>query len=138
MDEVAARLDRMERIQKVVLSLLCDHIGVSTKSGIDPSLVMDAIYGGHYWALDMEYTGLEIPATSDHVVEEVINILDMWSFIEGGYSNLSEEDRGRVEKADQYVITKFVGFDGNNESSHFSVASFLIKKMNRFQYFAGT
>ena len=71
------------------------------------------------------------------VVSEVFDVLDMWSFIERGYAKLSEKDKKRVESeaAPLGNDVTFRGFDGNNESDHYSVALFLINDMGRFNCF---
>ena len=56
LEDIVARLDRVERLQKVTLALLCENTlgkGKSTRE-IDPAFVLDAVIGNHYWAIDME------------------------------------------------------------------------------------
>ena len=107
---------------------------------IDSDFVAEAIWGGHYWALDWQYTGL----FHDHfdrreAVNEVFNTLDMWFFIENAYRKLSAADKKRLATEVEYGGTdpKFLGFDGNNETEYMSIASFLVEKMGRFSYFKG-
>lgn len=127
--------------EKLILSMLSDlYKHEKVKTGIDPSFVMEAIYGGHYWGLGWQYQGLlHDHVDSQHTVTEVVNVLDMWSFIERGYQRLSEEDKIRVEKeAPPFGKNpRFAGFDGNNETEHMGIAGFLIDKLDRFATFDG-
>jgi len=72
-------------------------------------------------------------------VREVVDVLDMWSFLESSYGKLSKADKARVAKeADPFgVHVEFRGFDGNNETAYTSIARFLVDKMDRFSEFKG-
>jgi Uncharacterized conserved protein len=101
-------------------------------------LIQQAIYGGHFWALNWELTGV----THDHTVDpkkvrEVVDILDMWDFIEDAYRNYSDEQKAKIEAAVGAFgkNPQFLGFDGNNETEHMSIARFLVQKLGRFQRF---
>ena len=55
------------------------------------------------------------------MVAEVVDVMDMWSFLESGFSKLSKKrGQGRVAREaapfGEHVV--FTGFDGNNESEH--------------------
>jgi uncharacterized protein YfbU (UPF0304 family) len=69
----------------------------------------------------------------------VVDILDMWSFIEHAYEELSDEQRTTLERdAEPFGDNpKFQGFDGNNESEHMSTAMFLVNDLDRFDQFKG-
>ena len=124
---------------KLILRMLCDLYEHQKEDGdFDPMFVRKAINEGHYWALDWEY-GINGDVTSPRVVSEVCDVLDMWSFIERGYEQLSEKDKERVESeaAPFGKDVTFKGFDGNNESEHFSVANFLINDLGRYYRFKG-
>ena len=103
------------------------------------NLIREAIFGGHYWALEWEMTGVLHTHSDDRkVVRQVVDILDMWGFIERGYEALSEQDKARVREGAEMIgetAPSFHGFDGNNETEHMGIARFLIEKMNRFQDF---
>lgn len=72
-------------------------------------------------------------------VRFVVNVLDMWSFLEAGYGKLTKKDRDQLQvdigPLGRHV--KFMGFDGNNETELMSIARFLINEMNRFTGFKG-
>ena len=69
---------------------------------------------------------------------EVIEILRMWSVIEGSYDRLSEDERKQVEKeaAPLGEAVRFLGFSANEEFKHFSAADDLIEE-GRFGRFYG-
>jgi uncharacterized protein len=126
---------------KLVASMLCDiHRHLKISNGVDPSFVESAISGGHYWALKWEYPGIFHDHEDDQAtIRETIEALDVWAFIESGYSKLAKKDKLRVEQeAPPFGKSPtFTGFDGNNESEHYSVARFLVDKMGRFAAFSG-
>ena len=127
--------------ERLILLLLLDiyrHQRVNTD--IDPEFVRNAITGGHYWALELEYPGLfHGHADSARVVSEVMQILSMWETIERGYASLSQADKERVKLEAHSFGNRvmFLGFYGNEEADHLYVASFLINEMNRFTHFKG-
>jgi uncharacterized protein len=104
------------------------------------SLVQEAIYGGHFWALNWEMTGIMHEHRDDpRTVREVVDVLDTWSFIEEAYASFSETSRKQVADALGYRgdNPQFAGFDGNNEATHVGIARFLVEHMGRFERFKG-
>jgi uncharacterized protein YfbU (UPF0304 family) len=106
----------------------------------DPNFLAEVIYGGHYWAPKWDMQGV----FHDHVdnprdVSHVVDVLDMWSFIEEAYEKFSAAQKASI--AEQVgplgKHVQFTGFDGNNESSQMSIARFLVKQMGRFERFKG-
>lgn len=73
------------------------------------------------------------------VVSEVVDVLDMWSFIESAYVSLSKNDKALVAKEAKPFgeHVEFRGFDGNYESECIGVSRFLIEKLDRFTGFNG-
>lgn len=127
--------------EQLILMMLRDiSKALKVKGEIDPDFVADAIWGGHYWALDWEYSGLfHGHQDSRESVSAVVDILDMWSFLEEAYSKLPAPERRRLEKETGPLgkDVRFWGFDGNNETERLSIARFLIEKMDRFTRFKG-
>ena len=129
--------------EKLIVMMLCQlfkHLQV--EGDIDPDFVEDVIYGGHYWALDWQYSGLfHSHEDAETVVAEVVDVLDMWSFLEGGFRALSKGDKDRVAiEAEPFGKNVFfTGFDGdgNGEGEHIGIAKILINKLNRFTEFKG-
>ncbi len=127
--------------EKLITLMLCELYKHQKIDGeIDPSLIEAAFHGGHYWGLEWKYSGIfHGHEDSKRVVSEVGDVLDMWWFIEQSYGKLSKQDKERVEKEAEpfgkHVV--FQGFDGNYESEHLGIASFLINKLDRFADFKG-
>lgn len=125
--------------EKLIMLMLCEvykHLKIDSE--IDPSFVEAALHGGHYWGLEWEYIGIfHDDVDSKKTVSEVVNILDMWSFVESSYAKLPKKDQDRVEKdAEPFgKHVSFRGFDGNNEIEHLSIARFLINDLKRFSAF---
>ena len=127
--------------EKLILVLLLDlYRHQKVKTDIDLEFVSEAISGGHYWALKLQYPGLmHGHVDSGPVVSEVTRILSMWDSIERDYAKLSQTDKDRVQtEADPFGDrVMFWGFYANEEADHLSVADFLINHMKRFTRFNG-
>jgi uncharacterized protein YfbU (UPF0304 family) len=131
--------------EKLIIMMLCQlfrHLKVKGDigPGIDPEFVEAVIYGGHYWALDWEYPGtFATHEDSATVLSEVVDILDMWSFLESGFASLSKSDKEKVASEakpfGEHVVLS--GFDGNGEGEYIGVARFLIDRLDRFSSFKG-
>lgn len=126
---------------KLILVMLCQLFKqLKVKSEIEPEFVEAAIHGGHYWGFDWKYPGIfHGHEDAKAVVTEVVDVLDMWYFLERGFGELSKKDKDRVaaEAAPFGKHVVFTGFDGNNESEHRGVALFLINELDRFSEFKG-
>jgi len=106
----------------------------------DLDFVAEAIFGGHSWGLKWHFSAVfHDHEDSKAVVSEVVNILDMWNFLESGFETLSKDEKTRVatECAPIGKSVRFIGFDGNNESEYIGVARFLIEQLKRFTVFEG-
>jgi uncharacterized protein YfbU (UPF0304 family) len=121
---------------KVVASMLGRLIsGRDGDSEIEPDLVRAATAGGYLDALLSAYShpsqGLEIP---DLLVKHVVEILDMWCFLEEGFEALSEPERAGViaEARLPGGPVLFRGFDHQHEEDHAAVAAFLVEQMGLF------
>lgn len=127
--------------EKLIMMLLRDlykHLNVT--GDIDPEFIAEALWGGHYWGLKWQLPGLlHDHADKLQVVYEVLEILEMWYFIESGYATLSEADKTRVEnEAEPFgKDVRFHGFDGNNETEQLGIMDFLVNRMERFDIFKG-
>lgn len=127
--------------EKLFLTLLCDiHKKLGVDNGINSEFIQNALYTDNTWAISWEFSGIFFESEpTPQYVQEVVDILDMWHFIEISYDSLSPDDKEEVkEKAEPFgTHVKFAGFDGNNEAEHLSAARFLIEDMHRFEYFKG-
>lgn len=125
--------------EKLILLMLSElYTKLSIKGEIDPEFLQSAIYSQNLWGIQWKYPSISFEdQETPQIVNDVVDILDMWSFIERAYQNLSDDDRNKLEKeADPFgKDPRFPGFDGNNESEHMSIASFLINELGRFQVF---
>ena len=104
------------------------------------SLIQETIYGGHFWALQWEMTGvLHNHVDNPDVVTLVVDTLDMWTFIERAHTKFTKAEKARIkaEVGPWAENPKFSGFDGNNESEYMSIARFLVEQMERFEDFKG-
>ena len=104
----------------------------------NPEFLAEVIYGGHYWAPKWDMQGV----FHDHVddpqdLKHVVDVLDMWSFIEEAYEQLSSPQKETLKQEIGISANevKFDGFDGNHETNQMSIAKFLIEKMGRFSRF---
>lgn len=133
----AVRFSDGEKLLLLMMRDMYSHLKLKTGE-IDPDFVAEVIYGGHYWAPKWDMPGLYHDHEDDPShVRFVVDVLDMWSFIEEGYSKLDKKEKARVE-AEVGPLGKhvqFIGFDGNNESEYMGIARFLIDKMDRFGSF---
>jgi uncharacterized protein len=128
--------------EKLILVMLCELFKTLKlkDAEIEPDFVESVIFGGHYWGLEWKYSGLFHGHVDRRaVVSEVVDILDMWSFLEDGYAKLSKKEKDRVaaEAAPFGKHVVFHGFDGNNEGEYIGVARFMVEKLDRFTKFAG-
>jgi len=125
--------------EKLILIMLSEMYEKQNIDGdnTDPKFIQEAIFSGNTWGIPWKYCGIpfEDNKTPDEVTE-VVDILDMWYFIEESYATLSDEDKGVVEKEAKPFgkDPKFKGFDGNNEPQ-IGIARFLIEQLNRFTNF---
>jgi len=126
---------------KLIILMLCDLFKqLKLKSETDPKFLAEVIYGGHYWSLEWKYPGIfHGHKDSSAVVTEVVDILDMWSFLESSFERLSKKEKDRVatEAKPFGDHVTFNGFDGNNEAEYCSVANFLVNDLDRFSRFKG-
>lgn len=134
----APHLSDGEKLIAVMLGDLIKGLDVEVETNVD--LVQKAIYGGHYWALGWEMQGIfHGHADKQTRVRFVVDVLDMWSFMEEAVDGLGKADKARLAKeADPWgKHVEFPGFDGNEEAEHLSIARFLIEDLDRFSRFRG-
>ena len=125
--------------EKLIVLMLADlHEHLEVDSDLDAGFVKNAIYNDHLWSIPFKYTGLDFEGGGlPEEVSEVLNILEMWSFIEHPYSQLRDETTTEVARlATPFGDNpQFSGFDGNNETEHMSIAQFLVEDLDRFNEF---
>lgn len=127
--------------EKLIILMLTEmYEKLQINGETEPDFLRSAIFNDHLWGIRWKYSGIPFePSEDPPVVREVVDILDMWSFIESAYSRLDEKQRLKLaqDAAPLGENPCFQGFDGNNESEHMSVAMFLVNQLDRFQEFKG-
>ncbi len=125
-----------DKLNFMLLRDLVKHLKVPTETDVD--FMAEAIYGGHYWAPSWEMQGLfHNHADRPADVSFVVDVLDMWSFLEERVEKLTGDDLEQVKAASFGHLPRFTGFDGNNEGELLGIARFLIEQMGRFSRFKG-
>lgn len=126
--------------EKLIVTMLADlheKLGIAE---VDTKLIKQAIYSNNTWALSWGLPGFvgESPEPAPPEVSLVLDILDMWTFIEDAYESLNASGKSALEAKTELFGREvtFSGFDGNSESEHLSIASFSVKDMKRFTRFA--
>jgi uncharacterized protein YfbU (UPF0304 family) len=132
----APHLSDGEKLIAMMLGDLIKALRIDVETDVE--LVRKVIFGGHYWALGWEMPGLfHNHSDKQRHVRFVMDVLDMWSFVEDAFEKLDESDRKRLAAAvgplGEHV--EFLGFDGNEESEHFGIARFLVEDLERFTRF---
>jgi hypothetical protein len=132
------KLTNAEKLTLTMLADLHEKMGIDE---VDTKLLKRAIYSNNTWALSWEMPGIvgDSPEPTPPEVSLVVDVLDMWSFIEEAYERFDPAQKTELEaKADPFgKHVEFSGFDGNNESELMSIANFLVNDMKRFSRFAG-
>lgn len=127
-----------EKLILLMLSKLYDKLNVDGE--IDSDFIRSAIFNDKTWSIPWKYPGIpfENQETPD-IVKEVLDILEMWSFIEYSYGKLDDKDKVCLEKEAEPFgkDPKFQGFDGNQETDYMGTASFIVNQLDRFEKFQG-
>ena len=127
--------------EKLMLIMLCDiqeAQGINTS--VNPEFVKSAIYYNCTWGLPWEYPGIPFEdTTTPSTVNNVVNILQMWTIIETSFASLTAAEKKKVEnKAQPFGSNpRFTGFEQNSESEEYHIVLFLINHLNRFLNFKG-
>lgn len=132
------KLSDGEKLIVLMLSELYEKLDV--KGEIEPEFIKSAIFNDQLWSLKWKYSGIPFDESEDpEIVKEVVDILDMWSFIENAYNRLDEAEKAQLEANVPHLgkDPKFTGFDGNNETEYMATAMFLVNELERFQEFSG-
>ena len=126
--------------EKLILTMLCD---VSRKVGaegmIDPDFLLDAIKGGHSWAIEWEHPSLSHGHTNSQTTADfVIRVLSMWRLVEDSFGKLPDEEKEIVRQvAGLSAAPVFPGWDSTQEANYKSTARFMTDRMNLFPMFEG-
>lgn len=115
--------------ERLIIALLTDENNEYNKN-----LIAKALVGGNDWAIPFEYPSLYSTQTEQDIVKEVIDILDMWSFLEEGCKKFTQQELDEVKKLADVASIEFIGFDGNHEAEYLIVMDMLFD-MRRFTNF---
>lgn len=83
---------------------------------LEPNAGWDKRLEAMEWGYEIEYEFEDSATLSIETGREIYDILDMFRVIKASLRDLSAEDRKKVDESP----LKFHGFDGNNETKHFS------------------
>lgn len=126
--------------QRLIVMMLADiQKTLGVRGEFDPDFISKVASWKEEFALEWAYNGIFDDTHTPDSFRFVINVVDMWSFIEHSVKNLSAEERLELE-AKIGVWGKepaFRGFDGNNESEYMSHVRLLVEDLNRFSEFKG-
>lgn len=128
--------------EKLILTMLCDLLDhTQAPTEIDTKLIRESIVSNNTWSLTWELPGIvgDNPEPTPPEVNEVVDILEIYSLMQIAYDQLDPVDQERIKEEVQLhtETIQFPGFDGNNEGRQMSIARHLIEEMNRFTEFGG-
>ena len=134
------KLTNSEKLILIMLSELYEKLGLKGNAEIDPQFIKSAIFSGNTWGVEWKYPGIfDSSDPTPPELNDVINILDMWCFIEEACEEFDGPQQAELEQAANPFGRKpsFPGFDGNNEGEFSSIASFITEHLDRFPRFKG-
>ena len=100
-----------EKLILLMLSEIYEKMGIDGE--IEPEFIKSAVFSDNLWSVPWKYSGIPFEdQETPEIVKKVVNILDMWSFIESSYISLSEAEKKKLEQdADPFgKDPKFNGF----------------------------
>lgn len=127
-----------EKLILIMLSDIYENTGIQGE--IDPDFIKKSIYEEQTWSIPWKYSGIPFESTEPpSIVREVLDILDMWRFIDISYRRLSNDEKVALSQSPGVFseMPSFSGFDGNNETEYLASAAFIINELDRFQEFKG-
>lgn len=121
--------------EKMILVMLSDlHQKAGIKDSVDPQLIASAALDDDLWVLAWKYDGLGLDVETPAEVIFVVNVLDMFAFLNEGFGALEPAEQQTV--IDQHphaeAFVQFLGFDGNNEAEYRHIARRLVDDLDRF------
>lgn len=134
------QLSNSEKLILLMLSEVHEKLGIKGESGVDPTFIQSAIYSGHTWGVEWKYSWIfDNPDAQPPELNDVINILDMWSIVEEAYEAFDDDQKAQLDQLAPPFANNpgFPGFDGNEEGEFSSIATFLTEHLDRFTRFKG-
>ena len=130
----------MNYAQRLIVAMLADLARPEAGRELDHEFIGAAVASGNSWMVRWKYDGLFEDDVDPDVVGQVARSLNMWRMVEQAHSNFDAAEKAEFDAAlyhDFDQDPKYEGFDGNNESSHYGVASRMVEDLGRFNEFAG-
>src|ERR1700735_20135 len=106
-------LVKLTNPEKLILLMLSEIYEKLNLDQVDTKLLRSAIYSENTWALDWEMPGV-VGSDSEPTppfVRQVVNYLDMWTFLEEAYARFDSAAREQIEKEAE-PFGKHVRFPG--------------------------
>lgn len=116
------------------------HQQADVDDGVNSKLVASALWNKQDWAILWEHDWLLEGEENPPAVSYVVDVLDMWRFIETVYEQLPQPEKDRLAAEVPYGAgnnPRFGGFDGNNEGRYMGITRMLVESMGRFDEFKG-
>lgn len=130
----------MTDAQKLIVALLIDNSRPVDQRQYDYELIESALFGGNSWAVRRKYSGIFIDEDPDpQIVKEVADAFMMWSFVENAVGNFSATQKTEYESlvGEHDQDPKYLGYDGNNETDHYSATEMMVESLDKFGEFFG-
>ena len=132
---------KLSNPEKLIILMLSEIYDKLELNDVDTHLLRSAIHSENTWAIDWEMSGVfgsEVEATPP-LVSEIVDYLDMWSFLEEAYSLFDSASKEKIAREAEPFgkHVRFPGFDGNNEHDALSIVRILVDDMGRFSRFKG-
>lgn len=126
--------------QRLIVMMLADiQKSLKIRGDFNPEFISKvAVWKDEFaiaWAHNEIFDDSDTPEDFKFVVE----VVDMWSFIESAVADLDQDGRTALEREAGVwgKNPKFQGFDGNNETDLMSYVGLLVEDLNRFSEFKG-
>lgn len=122
--------------EQLILHMLCNiHKKLGITDSFDPDLIARAVSSDDCWVLDWAYDIKDEGARNPPHVTEVVNTLDMYSFLSQGFERLDAADKAVVVSKIPRVrsAVEFPGYDGNNEGKYKTAAAYMVNDLDRFE-----
>lgn len=126
--------------QRLIVMMLADiQESLNIRGDFDPKFISKVAAWKNEFAIAWASNGIFDDSNTPEEFQFVIDVVDMWSFIERAVGSFSTEERAELEgKAGVWGKNpKFQGFDGNNETDLMSYVTLLVEDLNRFTDFSG-
>lgn len=127
--------------EKLIILMLTEiYEKLQVDGEFDPEFIRSAIFHDETWGIPWKYSGIPFGEQgTPPLVNEVLDILDMWRLIEDSHKKLPPDGQALLmEKVHNFAVPpSFPGFDGNHEAEYVGTAHFIVDRLERFEEFKG-